>query len=70
LLGLFNKKKPYSEGMILLDSEFKPLYLNSKAKLFCLLMNGVSEKALTEDNFADTSIPRIIVQDCMNLVML
>jgi len=57
----------YSEGMILLDSEFKPLYLNSKAKLFCLLMSGISEEILTEGNFKDISVPKIIVQDCLNM---
>jgi DNA-binding CsgD family transcriptional regulator len=60
----------YSEGMILLDSEFKPLYLNSKAKLFCLLMNGMKEKALNEDNSVDISIPLIVIQDCMNMKTL
>jgi DNA-binding CsgD family transcriptional regulator len=60
----------YSEGMILLDSEFKPLYINSKAKLFCLLMNSVREKALNKDNSVDTSIPRILIQDCMDMKTL
>ncbi len=60
----------YSEGMILLDSEFKPLYLNSKAKLFCLLMNGMRAKALNEDSSVDTIIPRIVIQDCMNMKTL
>jgi DNA-binding CsgD family transcriptional regulator len=60
----------YSEGMILLDSEFKPLYLNSKAKQFCLLMNGMREQALNEDNSVDTSIPRIVIQDCMDMKTL
>jgi DNA-binding CsgD family transcriptional regulator len=60
----------YSEGVILLDSEFKPLYLNSKAKLFCLLMHGMSEKQLTEGKFTKESIPQIVVQDCINMTSL
>jgi len=60
----------YSEGMILLDSEFRPLYLNSKAKLFCSSMSGIGEKALNEDNFTNASVPRIIVQDCRNMTAL
>ena len=55
------------EGIMLLDSEFKSLYLNSKAKLFCLLISGISEKALTGDDATDVSVPRIIMQDCMNI---
>jgi DNA-binding CsgD family transcriptional regulator len=57
----------FSEGVFLLDSEFKPLYLNSKAKLFCLSMNGMSEQLLTEVKFTKDSIPKIVVQDCMAL---
>jgi DNA-binding CsgD family transcriptional regulator len=59
----------YSEGMILLDSEFKPLYLNSKAKLFCLLMNGMREKVVNGDSSVGT-IPLIVIQDCMNMKTL
>jgi DNA-binding CsgD family transcriptional regulator len=58
----------HSEGMILLDSDFKLLYLNSKAKLFCLLMNGMRESVLNEDN--SVAIPRIVIQDCMNMKTL
>jgi DNA-binding CsgD family transcriptional regulator len=60
----------FSEGVFLLDSEFKPLYLNSKAKLFCLSMNGMSEKLLTESKLTKESIPQIVVQDCINLTRL
>jgi DNA-binding CsgD family transcriptional regulator len=60
----------YSDGMILLDSEFKPIYLNSKAKLFCVSGFGISEKALTEGSLKGSPIPQIIVKDCMNISKL
>lgn len=57
----------HSEGIILLDSEFKPMYINSKAKLFCILLNGMNKKVLYDAMSTETSIPQIIIQDCKNL---
>jgi DNA-binding CsgD family transcriptional regulator len=58
----------HSEGIILLDSEFKPIYINSKAKLFCLLLNGIKETVLYDAMHIHISIPQIIIQDCKNLI--
>ena len=57
----------HSDGIILLDSEFKPMYINTKAKLFCLLLNVMNEKVLYDDMSREISIPQIIIQDCKNL---
>jgi DNA-binding CsgD family transcriptional regulator len=58
----------HSEGLILLDSELRPLYFNSEAKLFCSHMNGINNKVSNESKGLDTSIPQSILQDCKNLV--
>jgi DNA-binding CsgD family transcriptional regulator len=57
----------HSEGIILLDSELRPIFYNSKAKLFCQLLNGKNEKELYDSASAEISIPQVIVQDCKNL---
>jgi DNA-binding CsgD family transcriptional regulator len=57
----------HSEGIILLDSELRPIFYNSKAKLFCQLLNGINEKALYDSTSVEISIPQVIVQDCKNL---
>ncbi|HEY97583.1 MAG TPA: response regulator transcription factor [Dehalococcoidia bacterium] len=57
----------HSEGLILLDSKFSPLYCNSEAKLFCLLMNHKNLRRPDGGKDVDISIPLSIVQDCMNL---
>ena len=59
-----------SEGLILLDSEFKPLYINSEAKLFCSIVNNKNKKVFYRDRSIDTTIPQVIVQDCQSLVTL
>jgi DNA-binding CsgD family transcriptional regulator len=58
----------HSEGIILLDSEFKPIYINSKAKLFCRLLNGVNEGVLFDVINTEISIPQVIIQDCKSLI--
>ena len=58
----------HSEGLILLDSEFRPLYFNSEAKLFCSFMNGTNKTISSEGKGVDILIPQPIMQDCMNLV--
>jgi DNA-binding CsgD family transcriptional regulator len=57
----------HSEGIILLDSELQPIFYNSKAKLFCQLLNGMNEKTLYDNASIEISIPQVIVQDCKNL---
>ena len=56
-----------SEGIILLDSEFKPLYLNSKAKIFCLQLNGMDEEATQDISSVKIQVPQIIIQDCKTI---
>lgn len=56
-----------SEGIILLDSEFKPMYLNSKARLFCLILSGGNKERLDDVKSIEISIPPIIIQDCKKI---
>lgn len=58
----------YAEGIILLDSQLKPLYLNSKARIFCLQMDCTNKKILVKRENTDIPIPKIIVKNCMNLI--
>jgi DNA-binding CsgD family transcriptional regulator len=59
-----------SEGIILLDYEFKPLFSNSQARYFCFQMNVNKEKTLSQSTKAEISIPYILIQDCQNLVKI
>lgn len=59
----------HSEGIILLDSELKPMYTNSKARLFCLLLNEINGKKSYNAMSTEISIPQIIIQDCKNLIV-
>jgi DNA-binding CsgD family transcriptional regulator len=58
----------HPEGIILLDSQLKPLYLNSKAKFFYLRMNSMKERKFIEVHNADISLPGEILQDCLNMI--
>lgn len=58
----------HTEGIILLNAQFKPLYFNSKARLFCLRMNSINEKMLIDGESTNIALPGIIVQDCTNLI--
>ncbi len=55
------------EGIILLDSNYNPLYMNSKANLFCLQMNNQNEKNLKDSGNIHIILPKIFVQECMDL---
>jgi len=57
----------HSEGLILLDSQFSPLYCNSEAKLFCTLMNGVYKNPSIEGS-TEVSIPQVIKRDCKDFM--
>jgi DNA-binding CsgD family transcriptional regulator len=57
----------HSDGIILMDSEYKPIYINSQARLFCLLMNEASERKSFNVKDVEITIPQVIVQDCQNL---
>ena len=56
-----------SEGIILLDSGFRSLYCNSKAKLFCLLACGMDKRVLDNAISEEILIPTVMIQDCKNL---
>jgi DNA-binding CsgD family transcriptional regulator len=58
------------EGIILLDSECKPMYINSKARFFCQLLKGISEKTPFNGTGTDVTIPQMIVKECKNLVLM
>jgi DNA-binding CsgD family transcriptional regulator len=60
----------HSEGIILLDSEYKPIYINSKARFFCQLLKGVSERTPFSGTGTDIMIPQMIVKECKNLVLM
>ena len=53
-----------AEGIILLDSDFRTLYHNSRADLFCLLITGRKNHSITDSDFRTISIPDVVIQDC------
>ena len=53
-----------AEGIILLDSNFRTLYHNSRADLFCLLITGRKNPSMEDGNFGIIPIPDVIIQDC------
>jgi DNA-binding CsgD family transcriptional regulator len=57
-----------AEGIILLDSDFRTLYHNSKADLFCLLITGRKHPVMLDHDLGAMSIPDVIIQDCRCLV--
>jgi len=56
-------------GIILLDSEIRPIYINIKARHFCQLLKGIDEKSPFNVMNMETVLPRIIVQDCKKLAL-
>ena len=59
----------HSEGIILLDPEIRPIYINLKARHFCQLLKGIDEKSSFNVMNIETGLPRIIVQDCKKLAL-
>ncbi|MFA5419869.1 MAG: LuxR C-terminal-related transcriptional regulator [Bacteroidales bacterium] len=53
-----------SEGIILLDSEFHPLYFNTKAYLFYSLLAGQKTPVTPEADPVNIMVPDAIIQDC------
>ncbi len=53
-----------AEGIILLDADFRTLYHNSRADLFCLLITGRKNPSVTDADLRMISIPDVIIQDC------
>lgn len=53
-----------SEGIIFLDSEFRTLYFNSKAHLYCSLLAGKRTTTTPGAAFANLMIPDVCIQDC------
>ena len=60
----------HSEGIILLDSELTPLYLNSQARLFCLLANEINERKQSNTASMEISVPKLIINECKNLAVV
>jgi DNA-binding CsgD family transcriptional regulator len=58
----------HNEGIILLNSQLKPLYFNSKARLFCSRMNGTLANGSTGRGDVNIVLPDTILLDCVNLV--
>jgi DNA-binding CsgD family transcriptional regulator len=56
----------YTEGIILIDAQRKPLFLNSKANLFCTSIFGQNEKFARLTNTENT-LPELLIQDCEEL---
>lgn len=57
----------HSEGIILLDSGYKPLHMNSKARFFCLQMNNNKEKIPDFGDIIHIPIPKILELECISL---
>jgi DNA-binding CsgD family transcriptional regulator len=60
----------HAEGIILLDSEYKPMYVNSQARIFCQLLSGMCEKVTRNSITMDVVIPQVIIQECKNLTLM
>jgi DNA-binding CsgD family transcriptional regulator len=56
-----------NKGIILLDSQYKPLYFNSKARSYCQVLLGVYDQPLSNGDRDNIAIPDLIIQDCLNL---
>jgi DNA-binding NarL/FixJ family response regulator len=68
LLLLEEWMESQDDGIILLNARLKPLYINSKAGFFCQQLNSAPEEALLERANTNITIPRMISQDCANLI--
>lgn len=53
-----------AEGIILLDTDFRVLYHNSKADSFCVFMPGQKNPVMGDDDFGMITVPDVIIQDC------
>lgn len=59
----------HAEGIILLDSKYKPMYINSKARFFCQILNEMCGKAPFNAIDKDIVIPQMIIDECKNLTL-
>jgi DNA-binding CsgD family transcriptional regulator len=57
-----------AEGIILLDSNFRVLYYNSRADVICRLISGRKRPAIEENAVKPISVPDVIIQDCRCLI--
>lgn len=55
-----------TEGLLLLDQKFKPIYLNAKAKEICQYLSGSTSNLEGED----FPVPSCIINDCSELLHL
>ncbi|OGO22416.1 MAG: hypothetical protein A2144_10915, partial [Chloroflexi bacterium RBG_16_50_9] len=58
----------YAEGVVLLDTGLQPIFINSMAKRYFSQMNTSGGDTSIDTVNLDTIIPKIIVQDCKNLM--
>lgn len=54
-------------GVITLDNELRPLYVNSEAREFCLSLHRGQQHQFNEVEIEDPPIPSEILQDCLTL---
>jgi DNA-binding CsgD family transcriptional regulator len=56
-----------AEGIILLDADFRTLYHNSRADLFCMSIAGRKNLPVRGADLKTVPIPDVIIQDCKGL---
>ncbi|MEM3448252.1 MAG: hypothetical protein QXW43_06140 [Candidatus Methanomethyliaceae archaeon] len=53
-------------GIIVLDSDLKPVFMSKKAKELCLLFHS-EKKTEGSSDLSPLSVPRVFISDCLNL---
>ncbi len=69
LLGEWGDRLPLF-GFMILDETFRPIYLNSEAKEFCLALDQKKRLRTIEPEIEQSHVPSEIFQDCLELKAL
>ncbi len=59
-----------TEGLLLLDQKFKPIYLNAKAKAICQCLSGGAANGTSNLEGEDFPVPSCIINNCAELLHL
>ncbi|NQT31149.1 MAG: helix-turn-helix transcriptional regulator [Deltaproteobacteria bacterium] len=59
-----------TEGLLLLDQKFKPIYLNAKAKEICQCLSGGAANGASNLEGEDFPVPSCIINNCSELLHL
>jgi DNA-binding CsgD family transcriptional regulator len=59
---------PDTEGLLLLDQKFKPIYLNAKAKEICQHLSGAAANGASNLEGEEFPVPSCIIDNCSELL--